>query len=268
MSRHLSDICFPFHISGTHDTYRPRAAFDDGLPSTPMAWDNSFNDAGNGIIIFRGEEPWYRIDLYGDAFFEALHVIGIEQTVTIEGYNGPAPPDLERRISCVYSKESMKGTLDNFGLQYSNYGSNGGQGPTIGMALINMAHFEHPDVEIFRLGAMAPMYPFATSSNLQVGIPTDHRSFYDIMRRLKAMFGLDIDLSELKTLGDNESDKLKSSLDRISTNNSEAKAIIEQARSDFSYIPFEEPLDIKPDLDRALQDILEEQSDPTDNPDI
>jgi len=82
------------------------------------------------------------------------------------------------------------------------------------------------------------------------------------------MFGLDIDLSELKTLGDNESDKLKSSLDRISTNNSEAKAIIEQARSDFSYIPFEEPLDINPDLNRALQDILEEQSDPTDNPDI
>ena len=84
MSRHLSDICYPFQISGTHDTYRPRAAFDDGLPSTPMAWDNSFYDAGNGLIIFRGEEPWYRIDLYGDAFFEALHEIGIEQTVTIE----------------------------------------------------------------------------------------------------------------------------------------------------------------------------------------
>ena len=267
MSRHLSDVCFPFQISGTHDAYRPRAAFDDGLPSTPMAWDNSFYDAGNGLIIFRGEEPWYRIDLYGDAFFEALREIGIEQTVTIEGYNGPAPPDLERRISCVYSKESMKETLDNFSLQYSNYGSNGGQGPTIGMALINMAHFEHPDVEIFRLGAMAPMYPFATSSNQQVGIPTDHRSFYDIMRRLKTMFGLNIDLSELKTLGDNESDKLKASLDRIATNNSEAKAIIDQARSNFSYIPFEEPLDINPDLDKVLQDILEEQSDPTDNPD-
>ena len=266
MSRTLSDICFPFQISGTHDAYRPRASFENGLPSAPMAWDNSFYDAGNGLIIFRGDEPWYRIDLYGEAFFEALGEIGIEQTVTIEGYNGPAPPDIERRVSCVYSKENMKENLDKFGLQYSSYGKNGGQGPTIGMALINMAHFEHPDVEIFRLGAMAPMYPFATSSNQQVGIPTDHRAFYDIMRRLKVMFNLTIDLSELKTLGDNESDKLKSSLDRIATNNSEAKDIIDKARLDFSYTPFPESTDINPDLDRALQDILGEQPNSTDNP--
>ena len=79
------------------------------------------------------------------------------------------------------------------------------------------------------------------------------------------MFSLNIDLSELKTLGDNESDKLKSSLDRIATNNSEAKDIIDKARLDFTYTPFPESTDINPDLDRELQDILGEQSDPTDN---
>jgi hypothetical protein len=79
------------------------------------------------------------------------------------------------------------------------------------------------------------------------------------------MFNLNIDLSELKTLGNNESDKLKSSLDRISTNNPEAKAIIDKARSDFSYTPFKDPLDINPNLDLALQDILGDQSDTTDN---
>ena len=72
--------------------------------------------------------------------------------------------------------------------------------------------------------------------------------------------------SELKTLGDKESDKLKSSLDRIANNNSEAKDIIDKARLDFSYTAFPESTDINPDLDRTLQDILGEQSDSTDNP--
>ncbi len=93
----------------------------------------------------------------------------------------------------------MKEELEKYGIQFSSYGSGGRQGPTVGMALVNMAHFSHPDLQVFRLGAMAPMYPFTTQSNQQVGIVTDYRSFYDIMRRIKAMFGLDIDLTDLET---------------------------------------------------------------------
>jgi proteasome assembly chaperone (PAC2) family protein len=222
-----------------------------------MAWDNSFYDAGNGLIIFRGGEPWFRMDLYGQAFFEAISELGIQQTVTVEGYNGPAPPDLERRVSCVYSKSDMKENLERHGLQFSSYGSRGRQGPTIGMALVNMAHFEHPEVEMFRLGAMAPMYPFTSSNGQQVGISTDHRAFYDIMRRLNSIFGLDLDLAELKSLGEEESDRLQQTLERIGTTNGDAKKIIERARSEFSYLPYVEPVDLAPELDRTLQDILE-----------
>ncbi len=257
MSPVISSLCYPFQVSGTHDAYRPRASFQEGLPNSPMVWENRFYDAGNGLIIFRGEEPWYRMDLYGQAFFEAVAELGVEQTVTVEGYNGPAPPELERRVSCVYSKASMKENLDKYGLQYSSYGSSGRQGPTVGMALVNMAHFQHPDVEMFRLGAMAPMYPFTTSNSQQVGISTDHKAFYDIMRRLNSMFDLSIDLSELKIMGDRESSRLQNTLERIANNNSQARQIIEQARSDYSFTPYEEPVDLDPELDRTLQDILE-----------
>ena len=257
MSPTLSNMCYPFQVAGTHDTFRPRAAFQDGLPSRPMAWENGFYDGGNGLIIFRGEEPWFRMDLYGQAFFEALSELGIQQTVTVEGYNGPAPPELERRISCVYSKAGMKENLDRFGLQYSSYGSRGRQGPTIGMALVSLAHFEHPEVEMFRLGGMAPMYPFTTVNNQQAGITTDHRAFYDIMRRLKSMFDLSIDLSELQTMGEMESNRLRETLEGIGDSNAQAKSLIERVRSDFSYTPFVEPVDLDPELDRTLQDILE-----------
>ena len=264
MSPTLSQMCFPFQVAGTHDAFRPRAGFQDGLPSRPLTWENGFYDGGNGLIIFRGEEPWSRLDLYGQAFFEALSELGIQKTVTVEGYNGPAPPELERRVSCVYSKASMKENLDRFGLQYSSYGSSGRQGPTIGMALVSMAHFEHPEVEMFRLGAMAPMYPFSTSNSQQVGIATDHRAFYDIMRRLNPMFDLSIDLSELQSMGETESNRLQQTLERIGNNSADAKSLIDRARSDFSYTPFVEPVD--PELDRTLQDILENMPEEPESP--
>ena len=261
MGPEVSKLCFPFQVAGSHDAFRPRAAFQDGLPSSPMRWENSFYDAGNGLILFRGEEPWFRMDLYGEAFFQAVRELGIQQTVAVEGYNGPCPPDLERRVGCTYSKAEMKETLEKYGVQFSSYGSRGRQGPTIGMALVTIAHFQHPDLEVFRLGAMAPMYPFSTSNSQQVGINTDHRAFYDIMRRLKAMFQLDLDLSELQSLGETESNRLQQTLERISSSNSEAKQIIDRVRADYNFTAFDEPVDLAPGLDQALQDILQNMPD-------
>ena len=258
----VSTLCYPFQVAGTHDTFRPAAAFQDGLPSTQMARENDIYDAGNGLIIFLGEEPWSRIDIYGQAFFQIVQELGIEQTVAVEGVNGPAPPEMERRINCVYSRPEMKETLDKYSLLMSSRGSEGRRGPTIGMAMVSLAHFDYPEVQMFRLGAMAPMYPFVVSNNEQMGIFRDHRSFYDIMRRLKSLFQLDIDLGELRALGETESRELQANLDRIAENNAEAKRIIEQVRADYNVTPYVEPVILDPALDRTLEDILLGMSDP------
>ena len=257
LAAEVSKMCYPFQVAGTHDAFRPAVAYRDGLPSRSMSRENDFYDAGNGLIIFLGEEPWYRLDIYGDAFFQAIQELGLQQTVAVEGVNGPAPPDMERRITCAYRRPEMKETLQRYGVQFTSYGSDGRRGPTIGMALVSLAHFEHPEVEMFRMGAMAPMYPFLTSGNEQLGISRDHRSFYDIMRRLKAMFKLDLDLSELQDRGVSESSELENALERASGNSAEAKQIIEQVRNDYQYTPFEDPVELDPALDRTLEDILQ-----------
>ena len=262
LSPEIERMCYPFQIAGTHDAFRPAAAFSEGLPTVPMHWDNDFYDAGNGLIIFLGEEPWFEPDLYGEAIFAAIRRLGIKQTVTVEGYNGPAPPDLERRVGCVFSRPDLKETLERYGIQFSNYGSGTRQGPTVGMALVAMAHYRHPDLSVFRLGAMAPMYPFSTSGNRQVGIVTDYRAFFDIMRRLKAMFRLSLDLSDLESRGNAESARLQETLERISNSNSNAREIIDRVRADYRYIPFAEPVELPPQLDQALDDILREGSEP------
>lgn len=256
MTEDISQMCFPFQVAGTHDMYRPRAAFDDGLPSRPMQWDNAFWDAGDGVVIFLGVEPWYRIDLYGDAFFEAAAALGNPRIVAVEGYNGPAPPELERRVSCVYSKASMAEEMRRHGMLFSSYGSQQRQGPTVGMALVSIAHFQHPDVEMVRVGAMAPMFPFSGSSGGQIGITTDHRAFYDIMRRLRALYSLDIDLSELRPRYEEEAKGLLESLERVAERNEEARRYIERVRNDYQYQSFEEPVELDPTLEGVLEDIL------------
>ncbi len=249
-------MCYPFQVPGTHDMYRPRVTFQDGLPAGGLRRGNHFYDAGNGLIIFLGEEPWSRMDIYGEAFFEAIKELGVSETVAVEGYNGAAPPDVERSVSCIYSQSRMRERLEKFGLRFSNYGSQSRAGPTIGMALVTMAHYQYPEIDIFRLGAMAPMYPFLTRDSDPLGISKDHRAYYDIMRRVKSMFGLDIDLSELITLGDRESRELQQALDKLADSNPEAKEVIDRVRSDYNYSPFEETVELDPALDRALEDIL------------
>ena len=256
MGQRVSMECYPFQVPGTHDAFRPGAVFSDGLPSRALYRENNFYDAGGGLIIFLGEEPWFRIDLYAKAFFQAVGGLGVTRTVAVEGYNGPAPPELERSVNCTYSRPEMKEELENYGVKFSSYGSEARSGPTIGMALISLVHSQYPQVEMFRLGSMAPMYSFMTANSEPVGISRDHRSFYDIMRRIKALFKLDIDLTELETLGDAESQRLKDLLDRVASSNATAKEIIDKARADFNFTPFVEHVELGPGLDRALDDIL------------
>ncbi len=256
MTEYVNRMCYPFQVAGTHDAFRPAAAFHEGLPSSAMTRQNAFYEIGSGLLVFLGEEPWYRLDIYAEAFFTAIKDLGIRQTVAVEGVNGPAPPDLERRITCVYSRADMKEQLERYGVQFSSYGSRGRQGPTIGMALVSLAHFEYSDVEMFRMGAMAPMYPFMTNNNNQLGITQDHRAYYDILRRLRSLFDIEMDLAELEQMGTRESQELLENLERLGSTNNEAKQIIDQVRLDYQYTPFVEPVDLDPALDQALENIL------------
>jgi len=77
MGQWVSTMCYPFQVAGTHDTFRPGAAYRDGLPDRALFRENDFYDAGEGLIVFLGEEPWSRIDIYGEAFFQAVRELGI-----------------------------------------------------------------------------------------------------------------------------------------------------------------------------------------------
>ena len=79
------------------------------------------------------------------------------------------------------------------------------------------------------------------------------------------MFSLDIDLGELKQLGDTESQELQGILDKLGEASKEAKQIIDQVRSDYSFTPFEHQVELDPALDQTLEDILRNLPGPSDS---
>ena len=121
---------------------------------------------------------------------------------------------------------------------------------------------------MFRMGAMAPMYPFMTSNNNQLGITQDHRAYYDILRRLRSIFKIEMDLSELEQMGNRESQELLDNLERLGRTNSEAKQIIDQVRLDYQYTTLcRTRWTLDPALDQALENILRESGSPGRKPD-
>jgi hypothetical protein len=76
------------------------------------------------------------------------------------------------------------------------------------------------------------------------------------MRRINSIFSLDFDLSELRSLGEAESQELVDTLDKIGGTNPTAKELIDRARTDFNYTPFEPVVELDPALDNMLEDIL------------
>ena len=87
------------------------------------------------------------------------------------------------------------------------------------------------------------MYPFLNSSNEPVGITRDHQAYYDIMRRVRSMLGLDLDLDDLVALAKAECQELQQTLDRIGSSNPRAKQLIDQAKADYTVNPFIDPLE-------------------------
>ena len=79
------------------------------------------------------------------------------------------------------------------------------------------------------------------------------------------MFDLEIDLSELLSLGETESQELVETLQKIAETNPTAKELIDRAKQDYNMIPFQTSVSLDPALDATLEDILRNAPDQPDN---
>lgn len=186
-----------FQFPATHDLLRPMVTLDEGYRVVLEERRNEFyvsDNEGTSFFIFVGDEPHMNVEQYAEAFLDAVEALGVRRVAVVAGVNGPMPYDKDREVSCVYSLPEMKDEMEGYAVRLSNYEG----GATIGVYLADRA--EERGIELLALYAMVPAYDFSQgSSEIQrVSAEEDYKAWYDLMRRLDYMFGLDLDLSDLE----------------------------------------------------------------------
>jgi predicted ATP-grasp superfamily ATP-dependent carboligase len=202
------DGFYLFQVPGTHDLLRPVIKLHEGYRMELRAKENVFYYAGDedkGLVIFIGEEPHQNQERYADAFFDAVEALHVRRVIAMGGVYGAMPYDKDREVSCVYSLPRLKDELGPYAVKFSNYEG----GSTIGTYLVDRA--EHRDVEFLVFYGFVPSYDFSELSMLLSGmrIENDYRAWYELLRRVNHMFGMEIDLAELEL----ESEALTASMD-------------------------------------------------------
>jgi proteasome assembly chaperone (PAC2) family protein len=191
------DGFYLFQLPGAHHFLRPEIHLEDGHRKSLTKPTNEIYYTGNdekGLVIFLGEEPHMRADRYTQALLSAVKALGVKRVAALGGVYGAIPYDQDREVSCVYSLPSMHDELSRYAVRFSNYEG----GTTIGTYLV--AEAEHQDIEFFSFYAFVPAYNFSDVSEVVQAISIEHdfKAWYDVMRRLNHMFGLELDLSELE----------------------------------------------------------------------
>jgi len=192
-----SDGFYLFQMPGTHHLLRPVVQIEDGRVLSLEQRRNEFyysGDENHGLVIFLGDEPHQNAERYGEALFNAVAALGVQQMVGVAGVFGPTPYDKDRQVSCIYSLPEMRPNLEEYALSFSNYEG----GSSIDSFLVEMAG--RKGISYFTFYAFVPAYDFSESAMQSHGIQIerDYTAWLNVMQRLNHLLNLGIDLKELE----------------------------------------------------------------------
>lgn len=192
-----TDGYYLFQIPGTHDMVRPVVTFEDGFPQALEGKENTFYYAevdGRGLVIFLGDEPHLDMDRYARTLLDAAAELGVRRLVSLAGVYAELPYDKHRPVHAIMSKPSFREELEALAVKFSDYQG----GASVGSYMCRRA--ADRDAEYIGLYAFVPTYDFSHLSQAVSGfrVENDFKAWLDVMRRLKHMLKVNIDLSDLE----------------------------------------------------------------------
>ncbi len=246
------DDFYIFQLPGSSFMFRPPVKYAEGYEEDYQ--EEPINDfhyteiGGKGVIIFIGTEPNQHEDVYVNTLLDGAKELGVKRIIVPAGVGGEVPFDRERLISCTYSLKQMQEELNNYALTFSNYNRNA----TIGMVINHYS--KERGIESVRMSARTPSYqvPLTTSS--------DKRAMYDILRRIRYMFGINLDLSDLEKESKQQISDFENALKKLYISNPELEPQIatymDQIGEGFVELKFEEPTKIPDVFLKEFKDLL------------
>ncbi len=232
-----------YQMSGSHYMFRPPVKYVDGYEEyyqeEPV---NDFHYAEineKGLVIFIGTEPNQHEDTYVNTFLDSAKELGVNRIIVPTGVGFEVPFDKERLISCTFSLKQMREELEDYAVTFSNYDRNA----IIGMVINH--YCMKRGIEFVGMTARTPSY------QLSLTIFSDKRAIYDILRRIRHMFGISLDLSDLEKESEQQNSDFSNSIKKLCLENPDLEPQIttymEQIRERFNEVRFEEPARI-PDI--------------------
>jgi len=239
---HKGDF-YLFQLPDSHYLLRPGVKYVEGYEEEYQEEPvNDFYYAEFGkkaLVIFIGTEPNLHEDIYTNALFDGAEELGIKRIIVAAGVGGEVPFGKERLISCSDSLVHLHEELRKYAVIFSNYDKNA----TIGMVINHFA--KERNFESITLSARTPNY------QASIAVPSDKRAVYDILRRIRYMSGIGLDLSDLEKEIRGQISDFDSLIKRLSVENPELApqitAYLEQIEKGFEEVRFEEPIKI-PDV--------------------
>ncbi|MCB9078742.1 MAG: PAC2 family protein [Anaerolineaceae bacterium] len=247
-----------FQIPGTHHLLRPEIKLDQGYRQTLQTHSNELFYIGNdqkGLVIFLGDEPHLAVDEYAEAFFDIVEELDVKRVAALGGVYGPVPYDKDREIACVYSLPYLKEELSEYAVRFSDYEG----GVTIGSYLLDQA--EERGLEYFAFYGFVPAYDLSQNQSVPLQglrVENDYKAWYDIMRRLSHMFGLEYSLSDLDESSDELINSMSAKIDELEQKLPQLKVreYIEKVSDDFTETSFMPLSDVwKRELDDLFEDL-------------
>jgi len=237
------DEFYIFQLHGNNFMFRPPVKYVEGYEEDYQ--EEPINDfhyteiSGKGLIIFIGTEPNQHEDVYVNTLLDGAEELGVKRIIVPAGVGGEVPFDKERLVSCNYSLKQMQEELNNYAFTFSNYNRNA----TIGMVINHYS--KERGIESVRMSARTPSY------QIPLTISGDKRAMFDILRRIRYMFGINLDLSDLEKESKQQISNFENALKGLYMDNPELEPQIttymEQIGERFQEIRFEEPTKI-PDV--------------------
>jgi proteasome assembly chaperone (PAC2) family protein len=233
-----------FQVPGTHHFLRPQVKLQDGYRKSLTARKNEFfytGDDRKGLVIFLGEEPHLNAEQYADVLFDAVKALHVRRVVTLGGVYAAMPYDKDRDVGCVYSQWRMKAELTKYAIKFSDYEG----GISISTYLADRA--EQRGIELVAFYSYVPAYDFSPLSTQFQGIrvENDFRAWHELVRRLNHMFGMSLNLSELREQGQALTTEMEAKIAELDREKPqlEVKKQIERLSREFketSFMPLDE----------------------------
>ena len=231
------DDFYIFQLPGSHYMFRPPVKYVEGYEEDYQAEPiNDFYYAeigAKGLVVFIGTEPNRHEDIYVNTLLDAAKELHVKRIIVPSGVGFEVPFGKERLVSCTYSLKKMRKELNDYAVTFSNYDRNA----TIGMVINH--YCKARGIECVGLNSRSPSYQIA------LAISSDMRAIYDILRRIRYMFGINLDLSSLEKASKQQVSDFEKAIKRLCIDNPELESQItmymEQVEKEFEEVRFEEP---------------------------